>query len=554
MRKLRLRKLKIAEQIIIVLLVAVLAPMTISAIIVNNVNQHAVRAQLKNTALLVANMVSDEMDFFNNSLKSEIAQLTTQLDFLPKEQQQNFLNQVIQKSGLFNEAFIVNTEDEFIRIHDENLKSKIITIAEKTKDERFLILTFNVDKVKSNLFRSIEEDARQIYVISPSYDIIAAHNFSQDVFNKSIEELPENLKDDEAVVYGDIKNQPIVYLKKSNMDAMIIVNTTKGLTKHHISNNRDKIILTLLISALTIFFLVGLYTYYLYINIRQLFKAIIAISKGNYERKIRLLTNIFTPYEIIFLAYEFNRMVKQIQKSHHQLKKKNKMLKQLNEFRSSMIDTVSHEFRTPLTSIQGYTSRLLRQDIQIDEETKQKSLHIIKKQSERLKRMIEDLLVIPEIEGLKLNVNLDENNLTTIMENAITLVKNDSTKKVINNITEPEILVLSDADRLEQVCVNLVENALKYAPENTEVHIDAEQTTDSVTIIFKNKYEQLSKETLNTLFGKFTRLDNTTTRTTRGTGLGLFIVKGLVEAMNGTIKLSSTEEWGFIAKVTLAKF
>lgn len=554
MRKLRLRKLKIAEQIIIVLLVAVLAPMTISAIIVNNVNQHAVRAQLKNTALLVANMVSDEMDFFNSSLKAEIAQLTTQLDFLPKEQQQNFLNQVIQKSGLFNEAFIVNTEDEFIRIHDENLKSKIITIAEKTKDERFLILTFNVDKVKSNLFRSIEEDARQIYVISPSYDIIAAHNFSQDVFNKSIEELPENLKDDEAVVYGDIKNQPIVYLKKSNMDAMIIVNTTKGLTKHHISNNRDKIILTLLISALTIFFLVGLYTYYLYINIRQLFKAIIAISKGNYERKIRLLTNIFTPYEIIFLAYEFNRMVKQIQKSHHQLKKKNKMLKQLNEFRSSMIDTVSHEFRTPLTSIQGYTSRLLRQDIQIDEETKQKSLHIIKKQSERLKRMIEDLLVIPEIEGLKLNVNLDENNLTTIMENAITLVKNDSTKKVINNITEPEILVLSDADRLEQVCVNLVENALKYAPENTEVHIDAEQTADSVTIIFKNKYEQLSKETLNTLFGKFTRLDNTTTRTTRGTGLGLFIVKGLVEAMNGTIKLSSTEEWGFIAKVTLAKF
>ena len=212
MRKLRLRKLKIAEQIIIVLLVAVLAPMTISAIIVNNVNQHAVRAQLKNTALLVANMVSDEMDFFNSSLKSEIAQLTTQLDFLPKEQQQNFLNQVIQKSGLFNEAFIVNTEDEFIRIHDKNLKSKIITIAEKTKDERFLILTFNVDKVKSNLFRSIEEDARQIYVISPSYDIIAAHNFSQDVFNKSIEELPENLKDDEAVVYGDIKNQPIVFL------------------------------------------------------------------------------------------------------------------------------------------------------------------------------------------------------------------------------------------------------------------------------------------------------------------------------------------------------
>lgn len=553
MKKLKFRKLKIAEQIIIVLLVAVLAPMTISAIIVNNVNQHAVRGQLQNTALLLANMVSDEMDFFDSTLKSEISQLILQLNFLPESQWQDFLNQVITKNHLFSDAYTVNTKDEFIKIHDENLKKRIITVGDQTINGKYLVLTFDVDSVKTRLFKSIE-DERQIYVINTNRDILAAHNFSPDVYKKSLEELPKELKEDEAVVYGDIKNQPLVYLKKSNIDAMVIVNTTKNITKHHISNNRDKIILTLFISALTIFFLVGLYTYYLYINIRQLFKAIIAISKGNYERKIRLLTNVFTPYEIIFLAYEFNRMVKQIQKSHQQLKKKNKMLKQLNEFRSSMIDTVSHEFRTPLTSIQGYTSRLLRQDIQIDEETKQKSLHIIKKQSERLKRMIEDLLVIPEIEGLKLNVNLDENNLYTIIENSITLVKNDTAKRVINNIEDSNITILSDADRLEQVCVNLVENALKYAPDNTEIHIDVEQSADTVSILFKNKYEQLSKETLNTLFGKFTRLDNTTTRTTRGTGLGLFIVKGLVEAMNGTIKLYSTPEWGFIAKVTLAKF
>lgn len=549
----KLRKLKIAEQIIIVLLVAVLAPMSISAIIVNNVNQHAVRAQLKNTASLLANMISDEMDFFDSSLKSEIAQLSVQLNFLPRAQQQNFLNEVIEKSNLFDQAFIVNTKEEFDAVHDKNLQSKIMTFAEKMNDGRYLVLTFEVDKVRTNLFHSIE-DERQIYVISSKYDILAAHNYSEEVYKKSIKQLPEVLKEDEAIIYGDIKNQPMVYLKKSNMDAMIIVNTTKSITKRHISYNRDKILLTLIISALTIFFLVGLYTYYLYINIRQLFKAIIAISKGNYERQIRLLTNIFTPYEIIFLAYEFNRMVKQIQKSHQQMKKKNKMLKQLNEFRSSMIDTVSHEFRTPLTSIQGYTSRLLRQDIEINEETKQKSLHIIKKQTERLKRMIEDLLVIPEIEGLKLNVNLDENNLYSIMENAITLVKNDTSKRIVNNITDTSVCVLSDADRLEQVCVNLVENALKYAEEDSEIHIDIEQTADKVSIFVKNKHEQLSKETLNTLFGKFTRLDSTTTRTTRGTGLGLFIVKGLVEAMNGSIKLYSTEEWGFIAKVTLAKF
>ena len=107
-----------------------------------------------------------------------------------------------------------------------------------------------------------------------------------------------------------------------------------------------------------------------------------AITKGSYQRRIHLIKSIFTPYEVVFLASEFNKMVSEIHKSYIQLKKQNVELQKLNEFRSNLIDTVSHELRTPLTSIQGYTSRLLRTDIKIDEETQQKSLHIIKKQSE----------------------------------------------------------------------------------------------------------------------------------------------------------------------------
>ena len=115
--------------------------------------------------------------------------------------------------------------------------------------------------------------------------------------------------------------------------------------------------------------------------------------------------NVLTPREIIFLAEEFNSMIEEINASYKKLKQKNKELKQLDNFRSNLVDTVSHELRTPLTSIRGYTSRLLRTDIEIDEETKHKSLLIIKQQSERLSRMIEYLLVIPDIEGAKLNIN-----------------------------------------------------------------------------------------------------------------------------------------------------
>ena len=244
-------------------------------------------------------------------------------------------------------------------------------------------------------------------------------------------------------------------------------------------------------------------------------------------------------------------MVNQIHKSYIQLKKKNKELKQVNEFRSNMIDTVSHEFRTPLTSILGYTSRLLRQDIQIDEATKQKSLKIIKKQSERLKRMIEDLLVIPDIEGARLNVNITNIPINTVIENSILLIKNDTHKEIINKLEDCNIEVLADNDRIEQVFVNLIENAIKYSKENSPITLDYEVREDMLVVSVQNDYDVIPREKLKTLFDKFTRVDDSTTRTTRGTGLGLFIVKGLVEAMNGEIRLYSNEKCGFCVKVFL---
>ena len=244
-------------------------------------------------------------------------------------------------------------------------------------------------------------------------------------------------------------------------------------------------------------------------------------------------------------------MINQIHKSDIQLKKKNKELKQLNEFRSNMIDTVSHEFRTPLTSIQGYTSRLLRQDIEIDEETKQKSLKVIKKQAERLKNMIEDLLVIPDIEGSRLNFDLREISISSVIENSLTLVKNDTSKEILNNTEQLDTYVIADNDRLEQVFVNLIENAVKYGKENKPITINAETENNKLIVSIKNEYDIIPREKLKTLFDKFTRVDDSTTRTTRGTGLGLYIVKGLVEAMNGEIRLYSNQDCGFCVKVFL---
>lgn len=546
------RRLKIAEQIIIVIFFAVIIPMSISGIIINNINQQSNRAQLREAAVMIANIVSEEVDVFQNSVRNELNQIVNTLEYYnAPEKAEDYLNTVIKEMKFYKKLEII-TPKELLEYKKYDLEENMTVTNRQLKDGNYLVAVIDTKDLKENLFNTIDKGKRQIYVIKNSdKKLLASVNFEEDIFENSVAQLPKNLKSDETIIYGDIKNQPLAYHKKTNPDVIIIVNTTEDVTKHLIDYNRDKILLSILITVLAVFFVVGLYTSYLYTNIRQLFKAIIAISKGNYSRRIRLLTNIFTPFEIVFLGNEFNRMISQIHKSYIQLKKKNKELKQLNEFRSNMIDTVSHEFRTPLTSIQGYTSRLLRQDIEIDEETKQKSLKIIKKQAERLSRMIEDILVIPDIEGTRLNFDLKPVNISSVIDTSLLLVKNNVNREIINNVVACEINVLADTDRLEQVFVNLIENAVKYAKGDSPVIIDYELRENRLVISVKNDYDIIPREKLKTLFEKFTRIDDSTTRTTRGTGLGLFIVKGLIEAMNGEVRVYSNEECGFCVKVYL---
>ena len=135
----------------------------------------------------------------------------------------------------------------------------------------------------------------------------------------------------------------------------------------------------------------------------------------------------------------------------------------------------------------------------------------------------------------------------------ITLVKNNANKTIINNIEDCDVEILANNDRIEQVFVNLIENAIKYSKGESPIILDYEQEENRIVISVKNDYDIIPREKLKTLFDKFTRIDDSTTRTTRGTGLGLYIVKGLVEAMGGEIRLYSNEECGFCVKVFLKK-
>lgn len=546
------KRLKIIEQIAIVFFIAVVIPMSISGFIINNINQQSVRHQLRESAILVASMVSDEVDFFLKTNESTLAQIADTLEYLPsKKLKDKFIKDVAKRYPNCEDIVIVHNPQELEKITDDSHINEKPILSTQMKDGSFLVIIFNANNWDSQLFKSLENDNRQIYILDKNNHLISSHNFTPEVFKETLDLLPTDMEIDAPVIFGDEKNRPIVYLRRHNPDLTIVVNTTENMAKRAILDNRVKIIISVLSAILAMMLLIGFYMYYLYINIRQLFKAVIALSKGNYQRQIRLLTTSFTPYEIVFLANEFNNMASEIHKTYLQLKRKNMELKALNEFRSNLIDTVSHELRTPLTSIQGYTSRLMRQDIVIDEETKQKSLRIIKEQSERLKRLIEDLLTIPDIEGMRLRTVNDNIWLNKVFEQAELLLRKRDGHEIVVNLAPDFPQVVADKGRLEQVFVNLYENAVKYSYPDTPILVDTAVMNGKAVITVKNKCDKIPPKKLQSLFGKFVRLDDNMTRTTRGSGLGLFIVKGLVEAMGGTIELFSDDEYGFRAVITL---
>jgi len=547
-----LKKLKIIEQIAIVFFVAVVIPTSISGFIINNINQQSVRHQLRESAILVASMVSDEIDFFLKTNETTLAQIADTLEYLPsKKLKDKFIKDVARKYPNCEDIIIARNPQELEKVTDDAHINEKPILSTQMRDGSFLVIIFNANNWDSQLFKSLENDNRQVYILDKNNQLIASHNLTPEAFKEALELMPEEKIEDAPVLFGDERNRPNVYLYRAAPGVTIIVNTTEDIAKRAILDNRVKIILAVLTAILSMMALMGFYIYYLYINIRQLFKAVIALSKGNYQRQIRLLTTFLTPYEIVFLANEFNNMASEIHKSYVKLKRNNIELKELNEFRTNLIDTVSHELRTPLTSIQGYTSRLMRQDIVIDEETKQKSLRIIKEQSERLKRLIEDLLTIPDIECMRLRTENKNISLDRVLEQSELLLRKRDGHEIIVEMPDDFPQIYADKGRLEQVFVNLYENAIKYAYPETPVIVEISSNGGNAIIKVKNKCAKIPEKKLKTLFDKFIRLDNEMTRTTRGSGLGLFIVKGLVEAMEGTIKLSSDDEFGFCAEITL---
>jgi two-component system phosphate regulon sensor histidine kinase PhoR len=233
-------------------------------------------------------------------------------------------------------------------------------------------------------------------------------------------------------------------------------------------------------------------------------------------------------------------------------------LRKLMTIRRDFVANVSHELRTPVTAIQGYAETLLRgpgAKGSADEETRRQFLEIIHRQSQRIGTLVEQLLALSELEARGRDEIVRERvPIVPIARHVAEAVRNRAESRGVSvEIDAPEALAaIADPEGVERALLNLVDNAIKYGKESGRVRIEAARTgAATVTIAVSDDGPGIDPAHVPRLFERFYRVDPGRSRRQGGSGLGLSIVKHLVESMDGTIAVESEPGPGARFVVTL---
>jgi two-component system phosphate regulon sensor histidine kinase PhoR len=233
-------------------------------------------------------------------------------------------------------------------------------------------------------------------------------------------------------------------------------------------------------------------------------------------------------------------------------------IKRLETVRSDFVANVSHELRTPLTAIQGYVETLIHSP-PVDAEDRRQFLEIIERHAERLGRLTEDLLTLSDLESGKIQIAARPVDTAKLVQQTLEVFWDRAAKKDIklsHQISTPCGMISGDPDRLQQLLINLVDNAIKYTPSGGKVALNAAEceTDDGVRRIEISVADSgvgIPENDLPRLTERFYRVDKARSRDLGGTGLGLAIVKHIVQIHRGELKISSELNKGTTVRVQL---
>ncbi|MBW1619084.1 two-component sensor histidine kinase [Empedobacter falsenii] len=218
------------------------------------------------------------------------------------------------------------------------------------------------------------------------------------------------------------------------------------------------------------------------------------------------------------------------------------VLNERENYRRDFLGNISHELKTPLFSVQGYLLTLIEGGVE-DESIRDKYLNRINKSVDRLIYLVKDLDMIAELERGRINIEFSVFNLTALVQDVIDLLEikaeKNNIKISLNYPIHQPIKVVGDIQKIQQVLINLIVNAINYSNPNTEIDIDFEEYDDKIQISIKDQGVGIKQEDIDRIFERFYRIDKSRNRNNGGSGLGLAIVKHILEAHKQKIYVTS---------------
>ncbi|MGO5053140.1 sensor histidine kinase [Lachnospiraceae bacterium LCP25S3_G4] len=293
------------------------------------------------------------------------------------------------------------------------------------------------------------------------------------------------------------------------------------------SHFMSAIYITLLIIYLLSFIILIAVHYLMYVPIRRITEAATQYASGNLDHEIP----VYTHDEMGYLSASLNYMSSQ--------------LKDMEDYQKKFVANVSHDFRSPLTSIKGYVEAMV--DGTIPTEMQEKYLKIILFETERLTDLTRDLLTLNEFDTKELLLLKDKFNLHEVIKNTAATFEGICTPKHISIellLASKVLEVNADRRKIQQVLYNLLDNAIKFSNPNSTITIETTERGDKVFVSVKDHGIGIPRDSLNKVWERFYKSDLSRGKDKKGTGLGLAIVKEVIQAHNENINVVSTQGVG----------
>ena len=294
------------------------------------------------------------------------------------------------------------------------------------------------------------------------------------------------------------------------------------------------LILPVYIYLLSFLFLIG-FEFFVFRPLRQITEAATQYASGNLTYEIPVTTHD----EMGYLSASLNYMSSQ--------------LKDMEEYQKKIVANVSHDFRSPLTSIKGYVQAMT--DGTIPPQLHQKYLNIILFETERLTDLTQDLLTLNEFDRNEMILDKTEFDIQQMIKNTAASFEGTCTSKRISIellLLAGNILVYADRRKIQQVLYNLIDNAIKFSGNDSSITIEVTEKNEKVFVSVKDTGMGIPKKELNKIWERFYKSDLSRGKDKKGTGLGLAIVKEAIQAHDEHINVISTEGVGteFIFSLT----